>query len=336
MKGNSAAAEPGSTVQNRANRRVGIRVTLFFRRKPEAGVFLGLLLLLAFFILNAPNLLRLDPLTGILSVSADIGIVALGVGFLMVSGEFDLSVGSVYLISTLIFVSMANSGVNPLLAFLMTLIICALMGMMMGLAVVKLNIPSFIVTLAGMMGLRGLHVILTKGFLVAYQANPSLLNILAANPFSSFYLTIVWWVLVAIILHIILTRYQYGNWVYATGSNAIAARNIGVPVPKVKITNFALCSMLAGFGGLLNIARYHASQSQLGSGLEFDAITACVIGGVLLTGGKGSIMGVFIGTIFISIIRTGLIAMGLNSYVYLPITGFLLVGAVIFNKYLTK
>jgi simple sugar transport system permease protein len=159
---------------------------------------------------------------------------------------------------------------------------------------------------------------------------------LAGNLFSSFYMTIIWWVLIVVIVQIILVRTQFGNWVFAAGGNPVAARNIGVPVNKVKVFNFALCSMLAGLGGIFSIARFYASQSQLGSGYEFEAITACVIGGVLLTGGKGNIMGVFIGAIFVSLIRSGLIFMGLNSYIYMPITGLLLLGAVILNRYLTK
>jgi simple sugar transport system permease protein len=236
----------------------------------------------------------------------------------------------------LIFVSLANLGISPVIAFFITLAACSLIGVTYGLIVVKLGIPSFIVTLAGMMGIRGLHVILTKGFLVAYQADKSFLNMLAGNPFSSFHYTIVWWLGIAIVLQLILARYKYGNWVYATGGNPLSARNTGVPVPRVKITNFAICSMLAGLGGLMNIARFFASQSQLGSGLEFEAITACVIGGVLLTGGKGSILGVFLGSVFMSVIRTGLISMGLNSYIYMPITGFILLGAVILNKSLSR
>jgi simple sugar transport system permease protein len=316
--------------------RLSVRINHFFRRRPVFGILLALVLLITFFGLSAPGLLKLGPLTNVLSAAADIGVVAVGVGLLMISGEFDLSVGSVYLISTLIFVYLANAGIYPALAFIITLLVCALIGAINGIIVVRLSIPSFIVTMAAMMGYRGLHVILTNGFLVSYHPDRTFLHILAANLFSSFYMTIIWWVLIVGVAQIILVKTQFGNWVFAAGGNPIAARNIGVPVYKVKILNFALCSMLAGLGGIFTIARFYASQSQLGEGYEFEAITACVIGGILLNGGKGNIIGVFIGAIFVSLIRTGLISMGLNSYIYMPITGLLLLGAVILNRYLTK
>jgi simple sugar transport system permease protein len=334
---NEKIVEPISASSTRREfNRIKGQINHFFRRRPVLGILLALILLVAFFGVSAPGLLRPGPLTDVLSTAADIGIVSIGVGFLMITGEFDLSVGSVYLIATLVFVYLSNIGIDPIIAFVITLLASAMLGALNGLLVVKLVIPSFVVTLASMMAYRGVHVILTNGFLVAYHADKTFLHVLAANLFSSFYMTVIWWVLLVIIVQIVLSKTQFGNWVYAVGGNPIAARNIGVPVNKVKIINFAFCSMLAGMGGVFSIARFYASQSQLGQGYEFDAITACVIGGVLLTGGRGNIVGVFIGAIFMSLIRSGLISMGLNSYIFMPITGLLLLGAVVLNRYLTK
>ena len=111
------------------------------------------------------------------------------------------------------------------------------------------------------------------------------------------------WFLIGIILHIILTRTKYGNWVFATGGNLESARNIGVKTNQVKIINFSICSLLAGLAGTTNIARFYVSQSQLGLGMEFEAITAAVLGGCILTGGRGSILGAMIGATFISMIQ---------------------------------
>ena len=141
--------------------------------------------------------------------------------------------------------------------------------------------------------------------------------------------------LIGIILHIILTRTKYGNWVFATGGNLESARNIGVKTNQVKIINFSICSLLAGLAGTTNIARFYVSQSQLGLGMEFEAITAAVLGGCILTGGRGSILGAMIGATFMATIRSGLVTMGYSSYIYMPITGMILIFAVIINKYIT-
>ena len=253
----------------------------------------------------------------------------------MIAGEFDITVGADYLFSTLIFVSLANAGIEPVLAFFLSLLICALIGCINGILVVYLNIHSFIVTIGALMFYRGLHIVLTKGFSVTYKADKEFLQIIGGNPFSMFRNTIIWWVLFGIILHIILTRTKYGNWVFATGGNLESARNIGVKTNRVKIINFSICALLAGLAGTTNIARFYVSQSQLGLGMEFEAITAAVLGGCILTGGRGSILGAMIGATFMATIRSGLVTMGYSSYIYLPITGIILVLAVIINKYIT-
>lgn len=308
---------------------------VFIRRYPEVGVVLALLILTTIFAMSSPNFATLDSTTGVLTVAADSGTVALGVGLLMIAGEFDISVGSVYLISTLIFTRLANGGLDPTLAFLITLIICALIGTVNGLITVKLRIPSFVVTLAALMFYRGIHIILTGGFSVTYEADKALLSFLGGNPFSLFRNTIIWWFLFCLLLQIILSKTKYGNWIYATGGNRESARNIGVPTDAVKVACFALCSFLAGFAGTANVARFMTSQSQLGLGMEFEAITAAVIGGTLLTGGRGSVVGTLIGMVFVSVIRTGLITLGFSSYIYMPVTGIILLIAVIINRTVT-
>src|SRR4029077_1227495 len=127
---------------------------------------------------------------------------------------FDISVGSILLLSTYIFTSIANRGLAPQLAFLITLITCTMVGVLNGLITLKLRIPSFITTLGSMMFWRGLVIFLTGGFSLTYQGPQSLLQFLGGNPFSMFRNTVVWFVLLTLVLHIVLTRTRYGNWVY--------------------------------------------------------------------------------------------------------------------------
>lgn len=320
----SRARSDGGNWRRQVNRTI--------RRVPEVGILSTLLLLVAVFSIGAENFRTVDSYTSILTVAANVGIVALGAGFLMISGEFDISVGSVYLIATLFLAQMANAGVIPWLAFLITLILCAGIGLINGLITINLRIPSFIVTLAAMMFYRGLHIILTRGFSVSYKADQAFLDVVAGLTFSLMRNTVIWWVLLALVLQVILTKTRYGNWVLATGGDANAARNSGVPVNRVKVINFCLCSLLAGFAGAANMARFLTSQSQLGMGMEFEAITAAVIGGTLLMGGRGSMAGAVLGAIFVSVIRSGLIFFGYSSYIYMPVTGIILMLAVIINR----
>ncbi len=335
----SEAADPGSVASSTARaleRRGGNDIRRTFnrmvRRVPEVGIFSTLVLLVAVFSIGSENFRTVDSYTSILTVAANVGIVALGVGFLMISGEFDISVGSVYLIATLFFAQMANAGLMPGLAFAVTLVLCAGIGLINGLITINLRIPSFIVTLAAMMFYRGMHIILTRGFSVSYKADKEFLDIVAGITFSLMRNTVIWWILLAIVFQVILTKTRYGNWVLATGGDANAARNSGVPVSRVKVINFCICSLLAGFAGAANMARFLTSQSQLGMGMEFEAITAAVIGGTLLMGGRGSMAGTMLGAIFVSVIRSGLIFFGYSSYIYMPVTGIILMLAVIINR----
>lgn len=328
----SEVSAASQALQRRGGNDLRRKINQMIRRIPEVGIFSTLVILVAIFSIGAEHFRTVDSYTSILTVAANVGIVALGVGFLMIAGEFDISVGSVYLIATLFFAQMANAGVVPWLAFGVTLGLCAGIGLINGLITINLRIPSFVVTLAAMMFYRGLHIILTRGFSVSYKADPAFLDVVAGITFSLMRNTVIWWIALAIVLQIVLTKTRYGNWVLATGGDAAAARNSGVPVSRVKVVNFCLCSLLAGFAGAANMARFMTSQSQLGMGMEFEAITAAVIGGTLLMGGRGSMVGAVLGAIFVSVIRSGLIFFGYSSYIYMPVTGIILMLAVIINR----
>lgn len=302
------------------------------QRYPELGVTAALLVFAAVFALFAPGFATLESFTAILTVAAELGIVAVGVSFLMISGEFDISVGSVLLLSTYIFSSMVNAGLSPPLAFFAALIACTLVGILNGFITLKLQIPSFITTLGSMMFWRGIVIFLTGGFSVTYQGEQSFLQLLGGNTFSMFRNTVIWFVLLTLLLQFVLTRTRFGNWAYATGGNVEAARNIGVPIIRVRMICFAICSLLAGLAGISNLARFMIVQGQLGTLKELEAIAAAVIGGNLLAGGRGSIVGTFVGAVFISMLRTGLIMMGLSSYLYMPMTGVMIVIAVVLNR----
>lgn len=302
-----------------------------FIKKPEVGAFTGLLVIIIFFCLSSPKFLTISSITAMFTLASELGIIAIGTSFLMISGEFDLSVGSVFALSTLIFTRLANIGVPPLLAFLLSLIISALLGSLNGIITIKMHIPSFITTLGTMMLWRGVLLYVTGGFPVSWNADKGFLYLLGGRLFAGLRITGVWFVALTVIFMVLLNKIRYGNWVFATGGNLEAARESGVNVERVKLTNFTLCGLLAGLSGTCNLARYLISQPMLGSGMELQAIAASVIGGNLLMGGYGSILGTFLGALLMGIIRTGLIMVGVAPYLYSALTGIIVIIAVVVN-----
>ncbi len=305
-------------------------------KAPEAGALGGLLVILIVFLTLSPGFLSVQSVTSMFTLASELGIVAIGVSLLMISGEFDLSVGAVFALSTLIFVRTANAGVNPVIAFLLTLTACALIGLLNGFITIRAGIPSFISTLGAMMFWRGVLLYATGGFPVAYEADKRILFFLGGRIYEMLRATGIWFILLTILFNWILKTTRYGNWVLATGGNREAARAAGVSVDKIKMRNFMLCSLLAGLSGTTNLARYLISQPMLGSGMELEAVAASVIGGNLLTGGYGSIMGTFIGALLMGMIRTGLVSIGVAPYLYTAFTGIILVVSVIVNMTVIK
>ena len=306
---------------------------------------LGALLVLAAFVLvfsvASPRFATLSSITSILTIAAEVGIVAIGVSMLMIAGEFDISVGSVMAVATLVFCWLANAGVAGPFALVICMLLCAAIGALNGLLTLKLKIPSFIVTLGAMMFWRGLHSYLTDGFPVmydeaAYGRDASFLGILGGNPFSMFHMTIVWFLVLGIAFHYVLTSSVFGNHLQAVGGDKEAARNAGVRVHRIKLTGFILCSVLAGLAGVLNLSRYRASQGLLGVGMELESIAASVIGGNELSGGNGTVLGTVLGAILTSVIKTGLIDQGVSPYLYLPLNGVIIILAVVLNQLLAR
>ncbi|HDM78183.1 MAG TPA: ABC transporter permease [Deltaproteobacteria bacterium] len=307
-----------------------------FIRKPEFSAFVSLLLMIIIFSLSSSKFLTPASITSMLTLAAELGTVAVGISFLMISGEFDLSVGSVFGMGAFLLATFVSKGISPVWAFIIVLISCAAMGLINGLITVKFKIPSFITTLGTMMLWRGVLLFITGGFPIIYKGDRLLLDILGGRLVLMLRMTTVWWLIITAAFTILLTRTVYGNWTYATGGNAQAARAVGVPVDKVRIVNFILCATLAGVAGMANMARFNIAQPTLGEGKELEAIAAAVVGGNLLTGGYGSILGTFLGAITISIIRTGLVMMGVPPYLYLGITGVVVIVAVVVSTAIRK
>jgi simple sugar transport system permease protein len=303
----------------------------------EIGALSGLIIVMIVFTLISENFLTWSNFIGIFTTSSELGIIAIGICFLMIAGEFDLSVGSVFAVAPMLGATLANAGVPMMIAFFAGLFFAGLIGMLNGVIVIKAKIPSFIATLGSMMFFRGVLLAVSKGFTIDYLSdNTRFLNLLGGKTFFGMRASGIWFILGMIILSFILTQTKYGNHVSAVGGNPGTAKAVGINVNKVKFINFVTCSVFAGLAGFTMFGRFHSIDPTAGQLLELEAIASAVIGGTLLTGGYGSIAGAFIGAFLIGVMRSGLILAGAPAYWYQGFIGVILVLAVIMNTKIRK
>lgn len=287
------------------------------------------------FSILAPKFLTLKNLTGVFTIVSELGIMTIGVTFLMIAGEFDLSVGSVYALSGLLFVTLANQ-LNSLLALMIVLIIAGIVGLLNGTITLRARIPSFITTLGMMMLLRGVLLAVTGGRSVSYHGDlivPTMLTQFISHGFRPSH---IWFLVLTLLFSLILTRTRYGNWVFATGGNKEVARAMGVNINSVKVINFIISATLAGFSGCIVLTRFRLANVAFGTGMELEAIAAAVIGGTFLMGGYGSILGAFFGTFLMGMVRTGLVMAGAPAYWYQAFVGVILIAAATINLKLRR
>ena len=232
-----------------------------------------------------------------------------------------------------------------MLAVFLALFITALLGALNGLILVKTEIPSFIVTLGTLYVYRGAVWLISGGQLIqtmerltVYQVFNGRLDILNnILPGANFRTSLLWLLGMTMLFQYILVRTRYGNHVFAVGGNPMGALAQGVNVRRVKVLNFIISGMLAGFTGVLLFSQYRSVRVATGAGMELNAIAAAVVGGTLLTGGAGSIWGALIGAILISTLRTGVVLMNIP---FIPadnfeaVVGVTIIGAVILNNWL--
>lgn len=305
------------------------------------AVLFGIFVLLSIFV---PKFFSFRSITGIINASTLTGAIAIGMTMLMISGEFDLSVGALMAVGGYLFGGLAMAG-QPLLGFLLALVVTALLGVINGVILVSTGIPSFIVTLGTKYLYRGLLWVITAGTMLQTVDRLPMYNVLNGrleflNQFfkqANFRNSLIWLLVLVIVFQIILSRTRFGNHVFAVGGNAGAALGQGVNVRKVKILCFAISGLMAGISGILLFSQYYTVRVASGDGMDLYAIAAAVVGGTLITGGAGSIWGALIGALIISMLRSGVVLMNIS---FIPadnfeaIVGVTIILAAIFNNYL--
>ncbi|MDQ7827827.1 MAG: ABC transporter permease [Armatimonadota bacterium] len=299
----------------------------------ELGVLVALLALVAVFSLLQPAFLTLDTFGDILTQAAELGVAAVGVTFLMIAGEFDLSVGSNFAFTGVVLALLVTRAALPAaFAVLLALLVAATIGLLNGVVTLATRIPSFITTLGTMMLWRGLALAITGGWPISILTASTLLEVLGGKViWSTLRISAVWLLVVTVAFWFLLGKTRYGNWVFATGGKREAARALGVPVRRVKLINFTLAGVLAGAAGFLQFGRMRSMSPVWGDALALEAIAAAVIGGTSLMGGSGTILGTVLGAVTMAAIRVGLVMVGAPSYWYTAFLGVVVVLAVILN-----
>lgn len=310
--------------------------------RPEFGPFV--LLVIELFVFWAINHDFLSPgnISNTLAFTVELGLIALAMTLLMTSGEFDLSVGSLFGFSPVLMWTLTNSGVMPLeLSFLVALAVAALIGFVNGWFVTRLKIPSFLVTLGMLLVVRGTALFVTDGFPQrTWAAGGSwLARLLVGDVYIGtfrIYASLFWFIGVAAVLGYVLTQSKVGNWIQAAGGNPGAARARGVKVERTKIALFMLSATLAAFAGIISSIRTSAANPNSGTGYELEVIAMVVIGGTALTGGRGTIIGTVLGIFILRVMRNGIVLVGVPGLAYNIFIGAIILGMMALHSWLER
>lgn len=264
-----------------------------------------------------------------------LGIIAMGVNLLMIAGEFDLSVGSTFALCSLVMAKLFNQGIPVIFAIIAALAVGIFVGWLNGFLTVKSNVPSFIITLGSMWFWRGIVTLISQSTNEPFHPAKIMESLLIAS-IGPFQVQFFWFVLVGLGTWVFLERHRKGNHFFAVGGNKSAARALGINTDRVKALGFMILGALAAFSGIISTTRVNDVSPIQGEGLELQAIAACVIGGTALMGGRGSVLGAFLGAALLYTIQDFLLLLRAPGYYLKLFIGLIIVMAAILNEMLRK
>jgi simple sugar transport system permease protein len=339
---------PPAAAPSEASNRVSLGLSNRLLARPEVGALVAAVVIFIFFLIVAPAFRSAPSFFTVLYQASTIGIVAVAVGMLMIGGEFDLSAGVLVTTAALTNALICyNLGLNLWVGAILSLIFCLGIGFLNGYLVMRTGIPSFLITLGTFFVLQGANLGVTK-LVTGSVSNQNIsamdgyasLNFIFAHTFQigavGLNITVIWWLIFAVLSAYILKRTRIGNWIYAVGGNAASARAVGVPVTRVKVGLFMTVGFLCWFTGMHFLYNFNVLQAGNGVGNEFIYIIAAVVGGTLLTGGYGNSLGVAIGAFIFGMTSLGIVYAGWDPNWFRAFLGVMLLLAVIVNLYIKK
>ena len=293
----------------------------------EFGIFIIVVVIFIIMSFLSPYFLTKTNIHALLLALSITAILAIGMTNLLISRGFDLSVGSVVGFTGIVVALLIKKAGMPLvLAIIITLVLGALIGLFNGFMVTKVGINPFIVTLAGLSLFRGLTYIVNSGQQVAQLGDA--FNSIGQAVFLGIQLPIYYALLLVIIGDVLLRKNRFLRQNYFIGGNEKASRLLGIQVDKVKIINYILMSTIAAFAGIVMTARMGAAMVYAGTGLELNVITAAIIGGASLSGGEGSAIGAFLGSVIMALTINVLSLLNVSIYWQTFVIGGILLLAV--------
>ena len=307
-------------------------------RRPEAGAFLGMFAVFVFFLVfGGIDFMMPAGIASWLNVAANIGIVAIPVGLLMIAGELDISIGSMIPAGSMIVAIISGHfGLPMWIGIVAGFAFGIVVGVVNGILVIRTAVPSLIVTLGTLFAVAGmvlgLSVLITGTTSVAVTAPPFYKAVFGHFIGGTYQVIIIWWLVLSAI-HIFFVHYsKYGNWLFAMGGDRESARNAGIPTTRLTIVLFVISATSASFVGMCQAILFNSAQVSAGMSYIFNVIISVVVGGVLLTGGFGSVVGIFFGTITFAVVNQGIYFTSFDRNWSSLIIGVMLLIAVLMNN----
>jgi ribose/xylose/arabinose/galactoside ABC-type transport system permease subunit len=345
MNANSAASEHALKPQRGRLERVraGLMGLAARLRPQEVGLLLAIVILACFFGWRSPLFLSLRNIGNILEQSTFLSILAIGTTFVVISGQFDLSIGSMYGLSAIIFALLLQSGTDLPLAVATAIVVGALFGLLNGVLTVILSVPAIIITLGTVSVYRGIAWWLSNGFPVSNFTQDAAFFKFGQRHLIPWPPGLQWMpdlVLVPLVFgilgHLLLSRTAFGHHLYAIGSNSRAASVAGVQVGRTQVIALVISGISAALSGLMGVAQSGAADPNGGVGFELDVIAGVIIGGAAIQGGRGNVAASILGVLLIGEVRNGLIIMGVNLYGQVIVSGILIILAVAVDRYISR
>lgn len=294
--------------------------------------FIGLILLIVVISIMNSAFLDLSNLLNLLRQVSINGLIAFGMTFVILTGGIDLSVGSILALSSAFTAILITSGLDPIVALIVGVIGGFLLGVFNGVLVTFGSMAPFIATLATMTIFRGLTLVVTDGNPITNLGDSYMFQLFGKGYFFGIPVPAVTMIIVFIILAIILQKTTFGRHTYAIGGNEVASKISGIKVNRVKILIYGISGLMSALAGAILTSRLNSAQPTAGTSYELDAIAAVVLGGTSLTGGKGRIVGTFIGVLIIGVLNNGLNLLGVSSFYQQVVKGIVILIAVLIDR----
>ena len=309
----------------------------------EIGVLMALILLLILFSLTSPVFFSVNNLLNVVRQVSLLGIIAMGMTMVIVSGEIDLSVGAVYGLAAVVAGMLMTNGVSIIISIIFALLAGMGFGLINGILVTYARIPALIVTLGTLNVARGAALIASKAQVISTShrtvADPAINTFLFIGQgklFEIIPMMSIFFLITAVVSYFIFNKTIMGFHMRAVGGNKLAARASGINVMMIKVAAFVITGFFCALAGILNLSFLANVQGTVGYGLELDVIAAVIIGGTSMSGGEGTILGTTIGVLIMGVLRNGLILLGVSPFWQILIIGLVIIGAVGLDTWTSK